>query len=1033
MRDTELLEAFLAEADEHLATVEDDVLAVERGEADVETINHLFRALHTVKGGASLLDLSTVTTLSHHLENVVGKLREGVLQPSEELTEALLRGIDKLKLLLSNLDDETLDVDMEAALLKGVLTPGAAAPKGPAAEVAPPVPEPAPAPTPPRPRRPTGSVTESMMMEAFTIEVAEHLSTADQALSSLEAGEETDEAGRRLFVALGKIRSAASMLDLAGVLMLSSSMEAVAGALPKLSGAGDATSAALRRGQGKLKTLLDNIEDETLEIDGEVAALHQLLTPSSAAPAAPVSPPRPPTAAAPPTAVVPPTTPRPAPAPRRRQETTMVDSSVRISIALLDKLMNLASELVLVRNQNKQAVELGDLQQLAAIAQRLNVVTSDLQTSIMQTRMRPMATAFGRFTRFVRDMARRLNKEVELEIVGAEVELDKNIIEAIGDPLTHLVRNALDHGLETPQVREQKGKPRRGRIVLSAFHQAGQVNIRVADDGKGMDPWALKEAALNRGLINRAQAEGMSDREAFNLIFSPGFSLADQVTDLSGRGVGMDVVRDAFKDLGGVIDISSVVGQGTTFTIKLPLTLAIVPALIVTVDQACFAIPQINIEEVVWLHGEEVYQSLQMVDDQEVYWLRGKLLPILRLSRVLGIQRADERRAEHPDRRQAPAESEGERRGGPAERRSDVQNSVNLVVLKLGTEQVGLLVDKVIDTEEIVVKDLHSQLKSCRAFAGSTVLGDGQIAMILDMTSLLELGSLRLSSAEPPVRRSSSSTASRQTVLLFDAGGRDTFAVPLSLITRVEEVNAHRVQWANDREYLDFRGTIMPLIRFEEAGLVSDASYHDELYYVIVPKCSRPIGLLAANILDTANVNVEIDSDTISRPGVVGSAIVEGKLTLFVDLYRVVELVEPQWFAEELEASRSARRVLLVEDSAFYATLIIPQLRNAGLEVVHAHNGKEGLQRLDAEHFDMVVSDLEMPVMGGLEFAQRARKDPRFAKLPMFAMSSMRDDSVDSMAQKAGFDGFQSKLDHQQLLERLLALGSDPSRGKGGA
>ena len=297
-------------------------------------------------------------------------------------------------------------------------------------------------------------------------------------------------------------------------------------------------------------------------------------------------------------------------------------TSVRISLSLLDKLMNLAAELVLVRNQNSQAVENQDRDQIVTIAQRLNVVTSGLQNTIMQTRMRPVGHVLSQFRRVVRDLAAELGKEVSVEIEGAEVELDKNIIEAIHDPLTHLVRNAVDHGIEPPEDREAKGKQRQGRIRLGAFHRAGQVHIEVTDDGRGMDAEALRRAAFERGLITAEQASTLSDREAYKFVFEPGFSMAAKITDVSGRGVGMDVVLSAFKSLGGVVDVTSAVDRGTTISIKLPLTLAIVPTLIVSVEGLCYAIPQINIDEVVWLHGVHVYQDLQLVDDREVYWLR---------------------------------------------------------------------------------------------------------------------------------------------------------------------------------------------------------------------------------------------------------------------------------------------------------------------------------------------------------------------------------------------------------------------------
>ena len=878
MNDPELLEAFLTECGEHLATVEDEVLAWEQGAADVETVNHLFRALHTVKGGSGLLGLRKITTLAHHLENVMGRIRSGVITPDHQVAEALLHGVDKLRQLLDRIGDDSLSIDEETDLLRRV--------SDGATNVQPP---------------------------------------------------------------------------------------------------GDAA-----------------IEDEG---PGPEPARPQ---PAEDAP-------------------------RSRPAPRPTVTAIAPEASVRISLPLLDSLMNLASELVLVRNQNNQAIELHDMQQLSAIAQRLNVVTSELQAKIMQTRMRPVGVVFTKFNRLVRDLALSLGKEVELEITGSEVELDKNIIEAINDPLTHLVRNAVDHGLEPPDERASAGKPRVGKLLLGAYHQAGQVNIRITDDGRGMDPDVLKEAALHRGMINREQAAAMTTRDAFDLIFRPGFSMAREVSDLSGRGVGMDVVQSTLKNLSGVIDIASEVGRGTTFTIKLPLTLAIVPALIVAVEGTCFAIHQINIEEVVWLHGQDVYQMIQRVDQQEVYWLRGKLLPILRLADVLGMEptyqangedepRSDRRRGESNRRVSQPDTEADERRDGRVDRRTSPRNSVYVVVVKLGSERFGLVVDTVIDTEEIVVKPLHAQLEGCGTFAGTAVLGDGRIAMVLDIAALVELSAPRLTKDEAPVVASSSSMRNQQTILLFDIGGRETFAVPLSLIARVEEVSAERIQWANDRGYLDFRESIMPLVHIEEVDPSFRSSYRDELLYVLVPRIDRPIGVVAANILDTANTSVEVDSTTIVRDGVVGTAIVNGRLTLFLDLFRVVELAQPGWVGRARSTGRAARRVLLVEDSAFYAALVIPQLRKAGLDVVHAVNGAEGLQRLASEQVDVVISDIEMPVMDGFELARRARADRKLAGLPMIAMSAMHDETVVGKAHKAGFNAFESKRDQHTLIDRLLSF-----------
>jgi len=454
-----------------------------------------------------------------------------------------------------------------------------------------------------------------------------------------------------------------------------------------------------------------------------------------------------------------------------------------------------------------------------------------------------------------------------------------------------------------------------------------------------------------------------------------------------------------------------------------------------------FAIPQVNIAEVVWLHGEEVFQELELVDNQEVYWLRGQLLPILRLSTILGVKRTrvdpssgtlvEERRAEQSDQRRGRDVPDEEKRSGPVERRASGDNDANIVVLKLAHERFGLLVDRIIDTQEIVAKALHDQLKSAAMFAGTTVLGDGRIAMILDVAALVKVGALRPTKPELAVRRSSSSRRTtlatsgsddRQTVLLFDIGGPETFAVPLRLITRVEEIGAGHIKVAKGREFLDFRGEVIPLIRMEQAVPAFGATYPDDLLYVIIPRSTRPIGIAASRVVDTIDVECDIDSQTIAEKGIVGTALVEGTLALFPDLFEIIDLVEPGWFREDRLARQVGPRVLFLEDSAFYAALLAPVMRSAGMEVTHASNGQEGLERLAEGAYDLVVSDLDMPVMDGFEFAQRCRKRPELRGMHMLAVSARGDRAVEAEATESGFDEFLSKLDQEGLLERLRSL-----------
>lgn len=871
--DPELLAEFVSECDEHLATVEDDVLRLERDGAEVDsgTVNHLFRSLHTVKGGASLMGFSHITEFAHTLENLVGAVRAGKRVPDKALCEALLEGTDKLRPMIASPDDGGLfDHDLHRALEALLQTEA-----------------------------------EDAEPEAQSEEPAEPDGTA------------MDEA-------------------------------------PEVPEPAPAEPA-------RAKTA----EDAPARID--------------------TTPPETGRATEPPAVTV--------------------DQTVRIPLALLDKLMNLAGELVLVRNQNVQAMESRDLEQLSIISQQLNVVTSELQASVMQTRMRSIGSVFTKFNRIVRDLAHTLGKDIELEIVGSDVELDKAIVEAIGDPLTHLVRNAVDHGVETPRDRKSAGKYPVGHLRMHAFHEGGLVNIQIQDDGRGMDPAALKAAAVEKEILSVEQAEALTDKDALNLIFEPGFSTASGVTDLSGRGVGMDVVKTSFRRLGGTVDLLSTPGRGTTVTIKLPLTLAIVPTLIVAVEEHHFAIPQINIEEVVWLHGPNRAGSIKVVDQQEVYWLRGKLLPIIRLGSILGI----------PDSAPATAARKGEPIARP------LLDGVYIIVLRLGREQFGLLVDTLVDTEEIVVKPLHEQLKDCKAFSGTTVLGDGHIAMTLDIAAVAELGELRFAGGEAEVTHARSSMDEQRTVLLFSIGGRERFAVPLCLIARVEEITPSQMQIANGREYLNFRNSLIPIVRIEQTIPRIETEYPEDLLHILIPKYRKPFGIVAARIIDTVEVEQEIDAKTICERGIVGSQLIDGQLTLFFDAFAAIETLEPDWFADDAGRQAGEKHALLIDDSPFSLLLMTSYLHGTGLTLTTAENGREGIELLRKRKFDVVICDIEMPIMDGYAFARSVREQENCRDLPMLAVSGAGGE-IRPLALDAGFNGFWNKFDQKGLLEALARL-----------
>ncbi len=443
-------------------------------------------------------------------------------------------------------------------------------------------------------------------------------------------------------------------------------------------------------------------------------------------------------------------------------------SSIRVDVNLLDKLMNLVGELVLARNQILQFTATQKDSSFVATAQRLNLITTELQEGVMKTRMQPIGNVWNRMPRVVRDLAHQFEKHVRIEMEGSETELDKTIIEAIKDPLTHIIRNAVDHGIELPQVRDARGKPPEGCLKLRAFHEGGQVNIEIADDGAGLNLEKLCRQAIDGGMISADQAARMNERDIANLVFLPGLSTAAKVTNVSGRGVGMDVVKTNIEKIGGAVDIHSTAGQGTTLKIKIPLTLAIIPVLIATSGGERFAIPQVSLLELVRLEGAQKESGIEMIHGAPVYRLRGNLLPLVYLNQQLKLPQG-----------------------------SDASEVINIVVLQADDRQFGLVVDDINDTEEIVVKPLGKQFKNCSCFAGATIMGDGKVALIIDVLGIAQMANVIREvrhNAVEAVARQADAVASRDAWLVFGLAGNRRMAIPLSMVSRLEEFALQSVE-----------------------------------------------------------------------------------------------------------------------------------------------------------------------------------------------------------------------------------------------
>ncbi|MEI6234368.1 MAG: chemotaxis protein CheW [Planctomycetota bacterium] len=682
------------------------------------------------------------------------------------------------------------------------------------------------------------------------------------------------------------------------------------------------------------------------------------------------------------------------------------DSTIRVEVALLDRLMNLVGELVLTRNQILQYAGCSENKAILSSSQRLNLITTELQENVMKTRMQPINGVWNKLPRLVRDVSQSLGKEVDLQMEGATTELDKTILEAVKDPFTHIVRNAIDHGIESPEERLKKGKDRRGLVKLRAFHEGGQVNIEVSDDGGGISLQSVKRKAVKSGLITEEHALRMGEREALHLIFSPGFSTAEKVTAISGRGVGMDVVKTNIERIGGVVDILNNPTHGTTIKIKIPLTLAIIPALIVTANSERFAIPQINLRELVRLEGDAARKGIEWVQGIEVYRLRGNLLPLLRLRRVLKL-----------DDGSAPE-----------------RDIVNIVVLFADNRLFGLVVDGVNDTEEIVVKPLSKQLKNIQAFAGATIMGDGQVALILDTVGMMQSMQMLNESAKGPEKDSkivSDLSSSSSTLLLFTLDDRSRFAMPLSMVSRLEEIPTSKIEHTSEREVIQYRGEVMPLIRMASQFGIPVPPDGETLPVIVFSDGNRAIGVAVRRILDVVDVSVKPRQDSV-RPGIIGSAIIQGHTTIFVDPYALIDHAEPGFFKHESSRSKNgksheeprAKRVLHVDDSVFFRSLARSYLEIGGYSVIEASNGADALERLKTQNIDLIISDIDMPEMDGYMLAARIRSEPNYRSLPMLALTALDRATDRNKAIAAGFDGYEIKINRDRLLAAVTELAS---------
>ena len=661
--------------------------------------------------------------------------------------------------------------------------------------------------------------------------------------------------------------------------------------------------------------------------------------------------------------------------------------AIRVNLDVLENLMNMVSELVLTRNQLIAISRTNSDSDCNAPLQRLCSVTAELQEGVMKTRMQPISAAWQKMPRLIRDLSKELGKDIRLEMEGEDTELDRQILEQIKDPLTHMVRNAADHGLEDTQTRADAGKPHHGTVHLNAFHEGGQIVIEISDDGRGLNIEALRKKALEKGIATEAELAKMSDTQIHQLIFHPGFSTAASVTSVSGRGVGMDVVRANVELIGGTIDLKSQQGAGTTVSLKIPLTLAIVPALIIAVGEEQFALPQRSVRELVRVNGDTT--KVERLNGNLVLQLRDHLLPVMSLSDLLGI-------------------SPGH-----------VSDKGFVVVVEVGPYCFGLLVDEVFHTEEIVVKPMNGALQGLTHFSGTTILGDGSVIMIMDPSGLAssvantDLGDLahaHLSNGD------AEDEIDNTDLLLFSPNAAVQHAVPLALVNRLETVSLDQLEEIDQRFVLQYRDQLMP-VQFM-CDVPTDRAKRFSM--LVFDDAGRQMGLVVEKVLDIIAEKLEIDPSA-SRSGYLGTSILNGRATEILDISHFMSQAHPQWLERQRDYQAKRRfRLLYAEDSPFFRNMLVPIFNSAGFDVTVCEDGNAAYHKLElGSTYDLIVTDIEMPGMDGFTLAESVAHLPNAAQTPIIALSAYDDDQAQDRAREVGLFDFVSKSDRSHLTEAV--------------
>lgn len=1012
--DGEVLETFINESKEHLESIEEGFLILENQEIpDPKVIDKIFRAVHSIKGSAGFMQLEKISRLAHIMETLLQKMRSGEIRPAPRYIDPLLSGRDLLSQMIENFK-ESNQTDIEAVyrrISSLVKNTGQTQPRADGSQESEQdirhktsdIKVPELGSEPGAAYQEGSSDIDEDIISLFVSETKEHIENIEEDFLILEnQGHSPDpELISKLFRSVHSIKGSAGMLEFANISKLAHAMENL---LQKIRDsetlAGSEFVEAMLAGCDLLKEMTANIaKSEQIDIEKVRARLSSL---AETGPALKY--------------------------PEDRKEASYSvqmsakshSETIRIKVELLDLLMTLAGELVLVRNQHLSMTENPD-PLTRSISHRMDMVTTQLQEAIMRTRMQPLGNLFSKLPRIVRDLCKKTGKQVRLVTAGEEVELDRTILESLSDPLTHIIRNACDHGIESPEERHRTGKPETGRISVRAYQEGGQINIVILDDGKGIDPQIIKKSATEKGLKTSNELERMNEKDILSLIMMPGFSTSETSTEISGRGVGMDVVKSSVEEQGGSVEILSEIGECTTIHLRLPLTLAIIPCLIILVGDERYAIPKVSVDELVCLYDEEIYTGIEYAGTQEVCRLRNTLLPIVRMAEVLARPEkfTEDVRAEITEKYSRVAKTELTKKG-------PLRQTLFFAVVRVGTRRFGLVADRVMGAEEIVVSPIHPKLKSLSIYAGTTVMGDGTIAFILDIQGIAEHARVQfIAEREDEPEAGEESEEDIQRVLLFKSGDQEQFAVPLPLVRRVEHIETSRIETVGTREYITIDGMPTLILRLDRLLSVSPCPNQKEMFLLLPRYAIRPFGILMSRLLDVVPVPLSLNEKSYVEDGILGTAVVQSRMTLFPDIYRLFEKAEPDRQPQgEIYGSspESVCKVLLIEDTVFFRRLVKGYLDSGGCETDTAENGLKALELIDYRDYDLIVSDIEMPEMDGCTFIKNLRTLEKYKNIPAVALTTLDSPEDRERIKRVGFNAYEKKIDRERLMSTVNRL-----------